>query len=74
MAEAQSVQTCKWGTPTLFLPWPYWCAASEDLWSCVRGRAPRGVTDPRVCAVCRHWSAAPAIRHDEDDHLGSTAP
>jgi hypothetical protein len=76
MAGAQSIQTCRWGSPTLFLPWPYWSLASDNEWSCTRGEAPRGIDDPRLCATCRYWAvamAAGAQRHG-DDHLGSTAP
>jgi len=75
MAEAQSIQTCKWGTPTLFLPWPFWVIASDQEWSCTRGVEPRGIDEPRLCATCRYWAIAtgPQPRHG-DDHLGSTAP
>ena len=71
-----SIQTCRWGAPTLFLPWPHWCNASNDLWSCTRGRTPRGVADPQICEHCDCWEPAPgtsAGRPCEDDHLGSTA-
>lgn len=76
MGEAHSIQTCRWGTPTLFLPWPFWCEASDDLWSCTRGWYPRGLPDPGACAACQNWAAARAsgrAAHDGDDHLGSTA-
>lgn len=76
MTEAHSIQTCRWGSPTLFLPWPYWCDASDDIWSCTRGARPRGVPDPRHCASCANWTPAQRTAHprsDGDDHLGSTA-
>ena len=74
---AQAVQTCKWGTPTLFLPWPLWYDASTHEWSCTRGARPRGVMDPTTCTTCERWS--PAVRGaacgcHQDDHLGSVAP
>lgn len=74
---AHSIQTCRWGTPTMFLPWPLWCEAADDLWSCTRGAQPHRVHDPRTCETCSAWvPALPAAgaRHDDDDHLGSTAP
>ena len=76
MAETHSIQTCRWGSPTLFLPWPYWCDGSDDLWSCTRGAQPQGVPDIRHCQSCAHWRPAPLPvhpDHHEDDHLGSTA-
>jgi hypothetical protein len=75
MTRVQSVQTCRWGTPTLFLPWPRWFDASVFEWSCTRGQTPHGLPDSQRCATCPNWkppAAAPA--HHEDDHLGSVAP
>jgi hypothetical protein len=74
MADVQSVQTCRWGSPTLFLPWPLWYDATRFEWSCTRGARPRGIDEASHCRVCPNWTpAASAGRHD-DDHLGSVAP
>ena len=58
MATLHSVQTCRWGTPTLFLGWPLWYEASQHEWSCVRGDAVRVLVDPVMCRTCPHWSPA----------------
>jgi hypothetical protein len=77
MTRSQSVQTCRWGMPTLFLQWPFWYEASENEWSCTRGAEPRGIADARRCETCGAWMIAPrpvAAPHHEDDHLGGTRP
>ena len=73
---AQAVSTCKWAIPTLFLPWPLWYDASSSEWSCTRGREPRGLPDPGVCATCARWTLPSATGPSEpsDAHLGSVAP
>lgn len=58
MVTRRSVQTCHWGTPTLFLPWPLWYDASQHEWSCLRGGRPRVLRDPSVCRTCAYWAAA----------------
>ena len=55
-AGAHAVQTCRWGTPTLFLPWPSWYDASEHEWSCTRRAAPAILVDPAICLTCAHWA------------------
>jgi hypothetical protein len=68
----QAVHTCRWATPTLFLPWPLWFDASNNEWSCTRGDTARGLHDPSNCAVCKGWTAASRPLHaDQDDHLGA---
>ena len=77
MARVQSVQTCRWATPTLFLPWPLWFDAADYEWSCTRGRRPRGIPQPATCAKCEGWAQAgcrPGCACDRDGHLGSVAP
>lgn len=54
MAITRSVQTCRWGTPTLFLQWPLWYEASQHEWSCTRGAA-RVLADPAICGTCPYW-------------------
>jgi len=56
MAVTRSVQNCRWGTPTLLLPWPAWQDAWEYEWSCTRPAVPRILTDPAVCRTCAHWA------------------
>lgn len=58
MELTPSVRTCRWGTPTLFLPWPIWCDASQHEWSCTRGATPLTLADPGVCRACQPWQPA----------------
>jgi hypothetical protein len=58
MAVVHSVQTCRWGTPTLFLPWPLWYEATQHEWSCIRGATARVLIDPTICRTCPYWSPA----------------
>lgn len=68
----QSVQTCKWSIPTLFLPWPLWYDASEADWSCTRTQIPRGLPDPACCSSCARWAARGLDQADPHEaHLGS---
>jgi hypothetical protein len=76
MTRVQSVQTCRWATPTLFLPWPLWFDAAHYEWSCTRGLRPRGIAQPAACARCEGWTPAcgGACNCHRDSHLGSVAP
>ena len=77
MTQVQSVQTCRWATPTLFLPWPLWFDAAEHEWSCTRGTRPHGIPQPESCGKCDGWAPACCGRScscDGDSHLGSVAP
>jgi len=73
MAVTHSIQTCRWGTPTLFLQWPLWYEASQHEWSCTRGTTPSVLADPAICRTCPYWAQAgrqvvlaPAVRaHDQ---------
>ena len=56
MTASHSVQTCRWGTPTLFASWPYWFDASRYEWSCTRGAEPLVLEDTGICARCRDWA------------------
>jgi hypothetical protein len=58
MAAPHSVRTCRWGTPTLFLPWPLWYDASQHEWSCTRGASANVLVDPATCRACPYWSPA----------------
>jgi hypothetical protein len=73
MAASHSVQTCRWGTPTLFLGWPLWYDASQHEWSCTRGAVPTVLVDPAICRTCPYWclvereaEAAPPV-HASDE-------
>jgi hypothetical protein len=61
MAAFHSVQTCRWGTPTLFLPWPLWYDASQHEWSCTRGASATILVDPAIRRMCPSWSPAEAL-------------
>jgi hypothetical protein len=56
MAASQSVQTCRWGVPTLLLPWPLWCDTAKAEWSCTADPAPWLLADPAVCRTCARWA------------------
>ena len=77
MATPQSVHSCHWSQPTLFLPFPLWFEAVHFEWSCLRGAQPRHIPDPHDCASCRGWTPVAAGKPcacRADQHLGCTAP
>jgi hypothetical protein len=55
MEGMHPVQSCRWGTPTLFLAWPMWCDASRYEWSCTRIDPPTVLTDSANCQTCPRW-------------------
>ena len=55
MSEQQSVHNCRFGLPTMLLPWPFWYAAADDEWTCACNGVPRILHDASVCAMCRRW-------------------
>ena len=56
MTGTHAVQTCRWGSPTLLLPWPFWYNASQHEWSCTRGATASVLVDPSVCRTCPYWA------------------
>ena len=60
MRITHSVQTCRWGTPTLSLEWPWWYDASENEWTCTRDGRMKILTDDTLCLTCPHWAPAPS--------------
>ena len=56
MTVIQSVQGCRWGSPTLFVHWPLWYEASQHEWSCKVTGSPTVLADPTVCRTCPYWS------------------
>lgn len=56
MTESHAVHNCRWGVPTLQLPWPFWYAAARDAWTCTRNGVARILHDPDVCRACRRWT------------------
>lgn len=73
MADTRAVQTCHWGTPTLFLIWPLWCEAAVHEWSCTRTAAPRMLDDATVCRGCPYWMFDDATAGARDG-VGSARP
>jgi hypothetical protein len=57
METKHCAATCRWATPTLFLPPPFWFEAEDSPWACVRGGTPRILTTTDRCAHCPHWEA-----------------
>jgi hypothetical protein len=47
--------TCRWATPTLFLPGAQWIEAWDFAWSCLRDEPPLVLHDPQKCATCPRW-------------------
>jgi hypothetical protein len=60
MNTKQSVTTCRWATPTLFLDAPYWFEAETFPWTCTRDVPLRVLGTTARCARCRRWEAQPA--------------
>ena len=64
----RTASTCRWATPTLFLPAPFWFDAEACPWSCVRDAAPRVLSTTDPCAACPRWEpreTAPAQPSDQ---------
>ena len=40
---------------TLFLPYPYWIAAEQDPWCCLRDPVPRPLESTDECRTCLRW-------------------
>lgn len=51
----RSASTCRWATPTLFLPAPFWFEAEDSPWTCLRDPAPRPLNTTDPCAICLRW-------------------
>ena len=54
------VATCRWGTLTLFQPYPQWLASDECPWTCARGLEPRPLETTVECVTCAEWAPRPA--------------
>lgn len=72
MGIFRSVQTCRWGTPTISLEWPWWYDASVNEWSCMRDGSVRTLDEVGACRTCPRWAPAPSEAlgrpHDEPRH------
>jgi hypothetical protein len=55
MKTLRSVQTCRWGGLTLFLPYPLWLTAEGCQWSCLHDLPPRPLETTDECATCQLW-------------------
>ena len=49
------VETCRWGTMTLWLPYPHWFSAEDCPWSCVWRSRPRLLESTAECQTCATW-------------------
>lgn len=56
MTESHAAHNCRWGVPTIQLPWPFWYAAAADAWTCRRNDVPRILHDSDVCRACPRWA------------------
>jgi hypothetical protein len=56
MTFAQSVQTCRWAEPTLFLQRPLWLDAWDYPWGCAVDAVPHVLSDVTICHGCRRWA------------------
>jgi hypothetical protein len=57
MNTKQSVTTCRWARPTLFLDAPYWFEADTYPWACTCDPTMRVLRTTARCASCRRWEA-----------------
>lgn len=55
MGEKQRAINCRWATSTLFVEAPYWFAAEDSPWVCVRDGTPRLLQTTEACATCWRW-------------------
>lgn len=67
MSANLNAATCRWATPTLFLPAPFWFEAEMRPWTCVRDASPHVLDTTEVCAACARWGsrATPAAPEGE---------
>lgn len=54
-AKERRAGSCRWATPTLFLPAPYWFSADGCPWTCLKEEPPRVLTSTEECHECPHW-------------------
>lgn len=55
MDEKRGAANCRWATPTVFLPAPWWFEAETSPWACVRDTTPRVLETTEACATCSRW-------------------
>ena len=55
MSEKQRAINCRWATSTLFVEAPFWFAAEDFPWVCVRDGTPRVLQTTESCATCWRW-------------------
>ena len=68
ITSQRRASNCRWATPTLFLPAPFWFDAEGYPWSCLRDAAPCILTTTDPCATCPRWElreVAPAESPDQ---------
>ena len=58
MPATRHVASCRWATPTLFTVRPFWFAAEDSPWTCVRTDG-GPIEDTVRCQSCRHWEPEP---------------
>ena len=68
-----SASSCRWATPTLFLPAPFWFDAEMCPWTCVRDPAPRVLSSTNPCATCPRWEPQAALAETPDLKHETTA-
>lgn len=62
----RQASTCRFATPTLFLPAPYWLDAEAAPWTCIRGAVPHLLLTTDPCESCPHWEPAGRAAEDPD--------
>jgi len=65
MSVMYSAATCRWASPTLFLPAPYWFEAERRPWTRLHGASPRVLDTTDPCAACPHWEPRSSAPHAE---------
>lgn len=54
--DAHHASTCRWASPTISMPAPYWWDAEGRPWTCVRSATPRLLETTQDCVVCGQWA------------------
>jgi hypothetical protein len=67
MEHKQHAGNCRWATPTLYTPAPYWLAAEDFAWSCVRDTTPRLIATTEACETCPRWEERERVRPRRED-------
>lgn len=66
MSTTLGAASCRWATPTLFLPAPFWFDAERCPWTCMRDATLRVLSTTDPCATCPRWELRPSTVREEE--------